>query len=105
MRIHGGDPTSSFLLYSLLGDALGVPQGAYLDSPRPREWPAAAGHHRDIFAAYFICPQEIVLRPPNRRIYILPHMTCPRVLADLEFAWEVPPDDVTPQSLKSAGRR
>ena len=37
VRIHGSSPTSSFLLCSLFGDALGLPHGAYLDFPRPRE--------------------------------------------------------------------
>ena len=63
-----------FLLWSLFGDALDLTQGAYLDFPRPREWRAAAGHYRDVFAAYGIRPQVTVLRLPNRRIYILPHV-------------------------------
>ena len=64
-------PHSCCTLY--LAMLLACPKGPTLTSP-DREWPAAAGHRRDIFAAYFICPQEIVLRPPNRRIYILPHV-------------------------------
>ena len=47
MRTHGSSPTFSFLLCSLFGDVLGLPQGAYLDFPRPREWRAAAGHYRE----------------------------------------------------------
>ena len=31
IRTHGSSPTSSFLLCSLFGDILGLPQGAYLD--------------------------------------------------------------------------
>ena len=31
VRTHESSPTSSFLLCSLFGDALGLPQGAYLD--------------------------------------------------------------------------
>ena len=83
---HGSSPTSSFLLCSLFGDALGLPQGAYLDFPRPREWQAAAGHYREIFAAYGIRPQDTVLPLPNRRIYILPHVQ--EFLAGLDSAWE-----------------
>ena len=71
---------------SLFGDALGLPQGAYLYFPRPREWRAAAGHYREIFAAYDIRPQDTVLRLPNRRIYILPHVQ--EFLAGLDSTWE-----------------
>ena len=73
-RIHESSPTFSFLLCSLFGDDLGLPQGAYPDFPRPREWRAAAGHYCEIFAAYGIRPQDTVLRLPNRRTYILPHV-------------------------------
>ena len=86
MRTHGSSPASSFLLRSLFGDALGLPQGAYLDFPRPREWRAAVGHYREIFAAYGIRPQDTVLRLPNRRIYILPHVQ--EFLAGLDSTWE-----------------
>ena len=86
MRTHGSSPTSSFLLCPLFGDALGLPQGAYLDFPRPREWRAAAGHYREIFPAYGIRPQDTVLRHPNRRIYILPHVQ--EFLAGLDSTWE-----------------
>ena len=51
VRTHGSSPTSSFLLCSLFGDALGLPQGAYLDFSRPRKWRATAGHYRETFAA------------------------------------------------------
>ena len=74
VRTRGSSPPSSFLLCSLFADALGLPQGAYLHFPRPREWQAAAGLDRDIFAAYGIRPQDTVFRLPNRRIYILPHV-------------------------------
>ena len=86
MRTHGSSPTSSFLLCSLFGVALGLPQGAYVDFPQPREWRAAAGHYREILAAYGIRPQNTVLRLPNRRIYILPHVQ--EFLAGLDFTWE-----------------
>ena len=86
VRTHGSSPTSWFLLCSLFGDALGLPQGAYLDLPRPRECRAAAGHYREIFAAYGIHLQDTVLRLPNRRIYILPHVE--EFLAGLDSTWE-----------------
>ena len=86
VRTHGSSPTSSFLLCSPFGDALGLPQGAYLDFPRPREWRAAASHYREIFAAYGIRPQDTVLRLPNRRIYILPQVQ--EFLAGLDSTWE-----------------
>ena len=86
VRTHGSSPTSSFLLSSLFGDALGLPQGAYLDFPRPRKWRAGAGHYREIFAAYGIRPQDTVLRLPNQRIYILPHVQ--EFLAGLYSTWE-----------------
>ena len=86
VRTHGSNPTSWFLLCSLFGDALGLPQGAYLDFPRPRELTAAAGHYREIFAAYGIRPQDTVLRLPNRRIHILPHVQ--EFLAGLDSTWE-----------------
>ena len=86
MRTHGSSPTSSFLLCSLFGDALGLSQGAYLDFPRPRKWRAAAGHYREIFAAYGIRPQETIFRLSNRTIYILPHVQ--EFLAGLDSTWE-----------------
>ena len=86
VRIHGSSPTPSSPLCTLFGDALGLPQGAYLDFPRPREWRAAAGHYRDIFAAYGIHPQDTVLRLPNRRIYILPHVQ--EFRDGLDSTWE-----------------
>ena len=38
VRAHGRSPTSSHLLCSLFSDALGLPQGIYLDFPRSRRW-------------------------------------------------------------------
>ena len=37
VRAHGRRPTSSYLLCSLINDAVGLPQGAYLGFPRSRE--------------------------------------------------------------------
>ena len=83
---HGSSPTSPFLLCSLFGVALGLPQGAYLDFARPTERRAAAGHYREIFAEYAIFPRDTVLRLPNRRIYILPHVQ--ELVAGLNSTWE-----------------
>ena len=70
---RGRSPTSSFFLFFAFRDALGLPQGAYLDFPGPREWDTAAGRYRTLFAAYAIQPQDILLRLPNQRLYIEPH--------------------------------
>ena len=50
LHAHGRSSTSSFLLCSLFCDALDLPQGAYLDFPRPREWETVAGQYRTLFA-------------------------------------------------------
>ena len=68
LQAHGRSSTSSFLLCSLFCDALDLPQGAYLDFPRPREWETAADRYRTMFAAYAIQPQDILLRLQNQRI-------------------------------------
>ena len=57
-----------------------------LDTPPPREWRAVAGHYRENFTAYAIRPQGTVLRLPNRRIYVLPHVQ--EFLAGLDTTWE-----------------
>ena len=41
--------TFSFLLCSLLSDALGLPQATYLDFPRSRELEVAVGRYRALF--------------------------------------------------------
>ena len=74
VRSHGRSPTFFFLLCSLPSDALDMPREAYLDYPRTREWEAAAADYREHFAAYAIRRQDILLRLPNRRIYILHHV-------------------------------
>ena len=86
VRTHGSSPTSLFWLCSLFGDALGLPQGAYLDFPRLRGWRAAAGQYRELFAAYGIRLQDTLLRLLNRRIYILPHVQ--EFLAGIDSTWE-----------------
>ena len=57
-RIHRRSPTSSFLLFSLFSDALGRPQAAYLDFPRPREWEAAADRYLALFTTFGIRSQK-----------------------------------------------
>ena len=74
LHAQGGSSTSSFLLCSSFCDTLDLPQGAYLDFPRPREWETAAGRYRTLFAAYAIQPQDILLRLQNQRIYIVSHV-------------------------------
>ena len=74
VRHHGRSRTSSFLQCSLFCDALSLPRGAYLEFPRPREWEAIAGRYRALFAAHAIQPQDVVLRLPNGRLYIGPHL-------------------------------
>ena len=74
LQAHGRSSTSLFLLCSLNCDALDLPQGAYLDFPRPREWETAAGQYGTLFAAYAIQPQDILLRLQNQIIYIAPHV-------------------------------
>ena len=63
----------AFLLCSMFCDALDRPRGAYLDFPRPRELEAAAGRYRTVRC---IClqKQDILLRLPNQRLYIGPHV-------------------------------
>ena len=39
---------------SLFSDAMDLPQGAYLDFPRTREWEVAAANYRTLFAAYVV---------------------------------------------------
>ena len=51
-----------------------LPQEACLDFPRTRAWEEAAAHYRTLFVAYGIRPQDILLRLPNRRLYIGPHV-------------------------------
>ena len=74
LHAHGRSSISSFLLFFLFCDAPDLPQEAYLDFPRPREWETAAGPYRTLFAAYAIQPQNILLRLQNQRIYIVPHV-------------------------------
>ena len=62
------------MLYSLLNDALDLPQEACLDFPRKREWEAAAAHYRTLFTAYGFRSQDVLLRLPSRRLCIRPHV-------------------------------
>ena len=86
IRAHGRSPTSSFLLCCLFSDALGLPQAAYLDFPRSREWEVAVDRYRTLFVAFGIRSQDILLRLTNRRHYIRPHVQ--EYLAGLDAEWE-----------------
>lgn len=74
VSIHGRSPTSSFLLCCQFSDSLSLPQEAYLDFPRAREWEAVTARYREVFAAYAIQPRGILIQLPNRRFYIGPHV-------------------------------
>ena len=82
VRTHGRSPTSSFLLCSLFNDALDLPSQAYLDW----ELEAAASRYRSLFTAFEIQPQDVLLRLPNRRLYIGPHAQ--EYLVGLDSEWE-----------------
>ena len=86
VRSQGRSPTSSFLLYSLFGDALGLPQAPYLVFPRSRQWEVAVGRYRALFAAFGIRSQTVLLWFTNRRLYIGPHVQ--EYLAGLDAEWE-----------------
>ena len=66
--------TSSSVLRSLFSDAIDLPQEACLGFLRTREWEEAASHYRTLFVAYGIRPQDILLRLPNRKLYIGSHV-------------------------------
>ena len=83
LKAHGRSPTSSFLLCSLFSDALGLPSPTYLYFPRPR---AAVSCYRTLFTAFEIRPQYVLLRLPNRRLYIGPHVQ--EYLVGLDSEWE-----------------
>ena len=83
---HGRSPNSSFLLYSLFRDALVLPQAAYFDFSRSREWEVAVGRYRALFAAFGIRSQDVLLRLTHRRLYIGLHVQT--YLAGLDAEWE-----------------
>ena len=74
VRAQGRNSHSSSLLCSLSSDALGLPQGAYLDFRRPMEWGVAVGRYRALFAAFGIRSRDILLPLTNRRRYFGPHV-------------------------------
>ena len=74
VRAHGRSLLFSFLLCSLCCDELSLPRREYLDFPRPREWEAIAGRYRALSAAHTIQTQDVLLRLPNERLYIGPHL-------------------------------
>ena len=82
----GRSPNSSFVPRSFFSDALDLPQKIYFDFPSAREWEAAAALYRMLFAAYGVRPQDILLRLPNRRRCIGPHVH--EYLVGLDTEWE-----------------
>ena len=86
VRAHGRSQTSLYLKCSLFSEALGLPQGAYLDFLRSREWEVAAGRYRALFAAFRIQAQDILLRLTHWRLYIGSHVQ--PYLAGLDGEWE-----------------
>ena len=93
VRAHGRSPTSSFLLRSLFSDALGLPQAAYLDFPRSREWEVAIDRYRTLIVAItgypapvtkptalYWAPRPTILGGPRRRVGGAPHKMDPRGL-------------------------
>ena len=58
----------------------------YLDFPRSKEWEAAVSRYHTLFTAFEIRPQHVLLRLPNRRIYIGSHVQ--EHLEGLDSEWE-----------------
>ena len=85
LHAHGRSSTPSFLLRCQFCDALDLPQGAYLNFPRPSKWETAAYRYRTLFAAHVIQPQDILLRLQNQRIYITTHVQQYLVGLDAEY--------------------
>ena len=85
VRAHRRSRTSSLLWCSLVSDALGMPQAAYLDFSRSRKWEVAVGCYRALFAAFGIW-SHILLRLTNRWLYIGPHVQ--EYLAYFDAEWE-----------------
>ena len=78
LRAHGTCPREEPNLFVSLvlpvQRCSGSASRGYLDCASPREWEAAAGRFRALFAAFGIQSQAILLRLINRRLYIWPHV-------------------------------
>ena len=70
----------------MFSDALGLLSQAYLDFLRSKEWEAAVTRYRMLFTAFDIRPQDVLLRLPNRRLCIRPHIQ--EYLVGLDSEWE-----------------
>ena len=101
VRAHGSSTTSSVLLCSLISDALGMPQEAYLDFPRSREWEVAVDRYRTLFVAFGIRSQDILLRSPNRRC--LHWAPCPKILGGPRRRVRGAPHKMNPRISRRAG--
>lgn len=86
VRAHEKSPTSSFLVFALFSDALGLPGGGCINFLRPRGWKAAGGRYRALFAAFEIRLQDVLLRIAKWRLYINPHVV--EYLVGLDPEWE-----------------
>lgn len=59
--VNERNSTTPFILCSPYSDALGMPQGAYLDFPRSTEWEAAVDRFHTLSTVFGIRPQESLL--------------------------------------------
>ena len=91
------------MLYSLFNDALCLPQEACLDVPLKRELEAAAAHYRKRFTAYGFRSQDVLLRPPRRRLYIGLHVQAYLVGLDAEGKGRLTTRTLGVQSAMGAG--
>ena len=101
IRAHGRSPTSSFLLCSLFSDALGLPQEAYLNFPRSREWEVAVDRYRTLFVAFGIRAQDILLQLPKPAA--LHWAPCPRILGGPRRRVGGAPHKTDPRGSRRAG--
>ena len=88
LMVHsqGRSPISSFLWCSMFSDALGLPQAAYPDFPRSREWEVGVDRYHALFAAFGIQSQNVLLRLTNWWLYFRSHER--KFSAGLDAEWE-----------------
>ena len=105
VRTHGSSPTSSLLLCSLSGNALGLPHGADLDFPRPsngERQPVTTMRFppRTPFARRTLCSDSKIDESKD-----LQPTSGPRVCGGPRLHVGGSPDEVIPRGPKCAGRR